>query len=126
LSDAKWTKDLFCFLNVDTDTNTKYSKRRTGRTSRLVNRAIQTLFTRGFIRVVPKHRIEDVFYHKRGYANVGLEYIIDEDFDKGYAQKDLFNRILKRLSIEYDIKANDSILEVDVNEMTIRLINIKK
>ncbi|EHQ41562.1 3'-5' exonuclease family protein [Myroides odoratus] len=124
LSDAKWTKDLFYFLNVDTDT--KHTKRRTGRTSRLVNHAVQTLFTRGFIRVVPKHRIEDVYYHKRGYTNVGLEYIIDEDFDKGYSQKYLFNRILKRLSIEYDIKANDSILEVDVNEMTIRLINIKK
>ncbi|MBB1150266.1 hypothetical protein H4K35_09010 [Myroides sp. NP-2] len=99
--------------------------RRSGRTTRIVDEAIQQLFTKGSIYVPTKTHLEENLKDTRSVKK-NMNYIVDPDWDKGYAQRDLFSRILKRLELEHNFKANDSILQVDLGRMTFTLTDFKK
>lgn len=127
LEDAKWTKKLFEFLYIENDLTT-YDTRRKGKSTRTIDFAIQVLFSRGEIIVPPVRTIDDFSKGEiRGYNKIGIEYIIDHDFDKNHrVQKYLLDDILKRLSLEHSITINSRHLDVDFQKGIIRLVNFKK
>lgn len=69
-----------------------------GKTTRTVDHAIQMLFTEGTIHVPTKSEIKDENYQRGRNKN---QMIIDPDWEADYAQKDLLNRIVKRLRFEH-------------------------
>lgn len=87
--------------------------RRNGKTTRLVNAAIEQLFDKGKIIIPPYHSLESPdsyvkYLIEQGFVH-GENVIVDEDYDVGINVQDhLFGTIVKRLKNEnqyqYEIK----------------------
>lgn len=92
--------------------------RRDGSTTRLVDRAIQALFTEGEIHVPNIQSIKDDSY-KRGPSLTPV--FIDDDALKGdIVQRMLFDAILRRLQVEHRLDYRDK--EFIVNKGSMRII----
>lgn len=127
LEDARWTKKLFEFLYVDNDLKSSDTRRK-GKSTRTIDFAIQALFSRGEIIVPSQITINEFLKGElRGYNQIGIEYIIDQDFDNNHkVQKYLLDDILKRLSFEHSITINKEQIDVDFQKGIIRLVNFKR
>jgi hypothetical protein len=127
LEDAKWTKKLFEFLYIDNDLNS-YDTRRNGKTTRTIDFAIQVLFSRGKIVIPSQSQVIDIINGSyKGYNDIGIDYIIDFDYDKSTSvQKQLLSDIIKELSINHSIDIEKELIEVDFQKGIIRLLKFKK
>jgi len=84
---------------------------KTGKTTRVVDAAIQRLFARGVIKVPMRPGIEKMS------SGAFKDCIVDPDWETSYSvQRSLFSRILRRLSSEHKGQ-----YIVDRNKFTIRL-----
>lgn len=79
--------------------------RRSGKTTKIIDAAIQQLFTEGEIWIPSKYKIRSVDVYDVKHFEFNEEYkvkaVIDEDWNKGYAQEDLSERIIRRIDLEH-------------------------
>ena len=87
--------------------------RRSGKTTRLVDYAIQSLFSTGYIKVPSIHELKEGLYRE---SNI----IVDEDAGVGdNIQKHLFDVIMCRLEVEHRSHQQPKVFRVNKNKRTI-------
>lgn len=79
-----------------------------GKTTRMVDVAIQELFTNGSIYIPTKTHLEQNI-KDRCSIKKHMNYIVDPDWDKGRSQEQLFRTILKRLRSEHNLDFSDNL-----------------
>lgn len=75
--------------------------RRSGKTTRTIDEAIQILFTKGAIKIPNSQEIDRLPPGRTSAYLKENNWILDPDWTTGSAQEDLYRRIFNRLEIEH-------------------------
>lgn len=94
-------------------------ERMIGKTTRTIDYAIQVLFKEGMIFVPSRTEYNNPHYHSDRNRNI---MIIDPDWQFDGVQRDLLNRIKKRLKFEHNL---DKYSNLRVNGTTIFIVDPK-